>query len=209
MSTMGLEQEDVEAMVAHDSCNWNSLEWRHKCKLDRRIAGCKTEAESLQNAQLPYRRSVAEGLVIALLYRWKNMGRANVWLMRARGERRILDFVLQDMWSEKDRLDAEGKLEAAFNADEVDYQVKANVKATLVIKAFLSDPLNEDTFRCHILTAPVQRCLHATFQADKLSCSMNAAMAVDPDSQAAEDAKAEVFRINMSFFSGKRGHTVV
>ena len=107
---------------------------------------------------------------VALLYRWKNVERADGYVMRGRGQHRILDHVLRADWSEKDCDDAIATLEDAANPDEVSFQVKTSARAGLVLRAFEADPQNLKGKKNHVLTSPLQHCLNAAFKADKLSC---------------------------------------
>ena len=88
------------------------------------------------------------------------------------------------------------------------FQVKTSARAGLVLRAFEADPQNLKGKKNHVLTSPLQHCLNAAFKADKLSCKLASEIAMDPHSAAAEQVKRDVFTINMSFFSGMRGHAV-
>lgn len=145
---------------------------------------------------------------VALIYRWKNAERADGFVMRGRGQHRILDHSLRALWSTKQCEDALAAIENSTNPDQVPFQIKSGSRASLVLTAFEADPNNLKGKKNHILTSPLQHCLNAAFKADRLSCKLASEITMDPHSPATEQAKKDVFKINMSFFSGKRGHEV-
>ena len=199
----------VERIVSHDNGDWGSAKYIHYCKVGCCPHECTSAEDSLDKAKSMVRLSLGMGMQTAEVYRWKGVEDANCYYHRGRAQHEIFSNGFKLQWDRKACDAAITSVNDAQDVEQLTFSTLNSAKAGLIIRDMDKDQDNITSSRLTLLTWPTQRYLNATFAADNLSCDFMNKQALDPEGRETQQARAKLFKANMSFFNGSRGEMVM